>query len=96
MDRAVLLTSGATVRSSALRLGRAAPRASSLGLEDGGMGYPATMPLAGVEAEHIRRVLAVTGGQIGQAAEVLGIHRNTLARKIREYGLDPSSGGGAT
>ena len=28
-----------------------------------------------------------TGGQIGEAAEVLGIHRDTLARKIRELGL---------
>ena len=43
--------------------------------------------LAEVEARHIALVLAGTGGQIGEAAEVLGIHRNTLARKIRELGL---------
>jgi DNA-binding NtrC family response regulator len=43
--------------------------------------------LADVEARHISRVLGHTSGQIGAAAEILGIHRNTLARKIKEYGL---------
>jgi two-component system response regulator HydG len=40
-----------------------------------------------VEARHIARVLAHTEGQIGEAARILGVHRNTLARKIRDYGL---------
>jgi two-component system response regulator HydG len=51
---------------------------------------PATPTLASlqaVEAQHIARVLAHTHGQISQAARILGVHRNTLARKIREYGL---------
>jgi Nif-specific regulatory protein len=43
--------------------------------------------LAELEARHIARVLAHTSGVIVAAAEVLGIHRNTLARKMREYGL---------
>jgi two-component system, NtrC family, response regulator HydG len=43
--------------------------------------------LAEVEARHITRVLAHTGGAIGATARILGIHRNTLARKMREYGL---------
>ncbi|HXH63324.1 MAG TPA: helix-turn-helix domain-containing protein, partial [Gemmatimonadales bacterium] len=43
--------------------------------------------LAEAEARHIARVLAHTSGQIGTAAEILGIHRNTLTRKIKEYGL---------
>ena len=45
------------------------------------------MTLAEAEARHITRVLAHTAGQISAAAELLGIHRNTLTRKIREYGL---------
>ena len=45
------------------------------------------LTLADAEARHIARVLAHTGGQIGAAAEILGIHRNTLTRKVREYGL---------
>jgi two-component system NtrC family response regulator len=43
--------------------------------------------LAELEARHISRVLTHTAGQIGAAADILGIHRNTLARKIKEYGL---------
>jgi Nif-specific regulatory protein len=43
--------------------------------------------LAEVEARHIARVLAHTAGAIGTTASILGIHRNTLARKMREYGL---------
>lgn len=45
------------------------------------------LTLAEAEARHIARVLAETAGQVGAAAEILGIHRNTLTRKIREYGL---------
>src|SRR3989441_451090 len=47
----------------------------------------AHLTLAEVEARHIARVLARTKNQIGAAAEVLGIHRNTLTRKMKEYGL---------
>jgi len=45
------------------------------------------LALAEVEARYIARVLAHTNGQIGAAAEILGIHRNTLTRKMKEYGL---------
>jgi DNA-binding NtrC family response regulator len=47
----------------------------------------ARLTLAEMEARHIARVLAQTAGQIGAAAEILGIHRNTLTRKMKEYGL---------
>ena len=43
--------------------------------------------LSEMEARHISRVLDHTHGQIREAARILGVHRNTLARKIREYGL---------
>jgi len=53
---------------------------------------PASLPhaiqtLRDVEAHHIAHVLALTGGQIGEAARILGLHRNTLTRKIRQYQL---------
>jgi DNA-binding NtrC family response regulator len=41
--------------------------------------------LADVEARHISRVLTHTAGQIGAAAEILGIHRNTLAKRVATY-----------
>jgi len=51
--------------------------------------------LAELEARYITQVLQHSGGQLSAAARVLGIHRNTLARKLREYHLIPApkSGG---
>lgn len=43
--------------------------------------------LRDVEARHISDVLRITRGRIGEAAKLLGVHRNTLTRKIREYHL---------
>ena len=42
------------------------------------------LPLQEVERRHIRQVLAATGGQLDRAAQILGIHRNTLRRKLHE------------
>ena len=42
--------------------------------------------LAELEARHIARVMKEAGGRIEAAARVLGIHRNTLARKLRSLG----------
>jgi transcriptional regulator of acetoin/glycerol metabolism len=40
------------------------------------------------EKEKIKRVLEQVGGNRSLAAKVLGIHRTTLWRKMREYGLE--------
>jgi len=40
------------------------------------------------EKKFIKRVLDRTSGNQSKAAQVLGIHRNTLSRKIGEYKLD--------
>jgi DNA-binding protein Fis len=40
------------------------------------------------EKRFIKRVLDRTEGNQSRAAEALGIHRNTLSRKIGEYKLD--------
>ena len=40
------------------------------------------------EKKFIKRVLDRTSGNQSKAAHVLGIHRNTLSRKIGEYKLD--------
>ena len=37
------------------------------------------------ERRFIARVLAVSGGNLSKAAVVLGIHRNTLSRKMTEH-----------
>ena len=44
--------------------------------------------VAEFEKRFIKRVLESTSGSRTKAAETLGIHRNTLSRKIEELGLD--------
>lgn len=49
---------------------------------------PAETPsLARVEWEHINRVLTDCGGNISEAARVLGIHRRSLQRKLQKFPL---------
>lgn len=56
-------------------------RAPSNGLET-----PETVPtLARVEWEHLQRVISDCGGNISQAARLLGIHRRSLQRKLGKY-----------
>jgi DNA-binding NtrC family response regulator len=86
MDRAVLLCRGSVLAPEDLVLGDGAPRGSPRDPGDAS-GYAPTLSLAEVEARHIRSALQRSGGHLGDAAATLGIHRNTLARKIREYGL---------
>ena len=40
------------------------------------------------EKRFIQRMLEKNNGNRSKAAEALGIHRNTLSRKIEELGLD--------
>ena len=46
---------------------------------------PDTPSLARVEWEHINRVLVDCGGNISEAARVLGVHRRSLQRKLQEF-----------
>lgn len=42
------------------------------------------------EKKFIKRVLEGSKGNQCRAAKILGIHRNTLSRKIGEYHLNPN------
>ena len=35
----------------------------------------------------IQRTMVETGGKIGRAGRLMGMHRNTLAAKIRKHGI---------
>ena len=48
--------------------------------------------LAAAEARHIGRILLRTRGNKSEAARVLGITRQTLLRKMREYALPDGAG----
>jgi DNA-binding NtrC family response regulator len=86
IERAAIVSTDATLRTEHLpdELRAEEPGVPERAIRGGGGGLPT---LAEAEARHIARVLAHTGGQIGAAADVLGIHRNTLTRKMKEYGL---------
>jgi len=82
IERAVLVCEGDVLRSVDL------PEewlAGAMKREVTSTGPLATLQEA--EARHIAQVLTHTHGQIGEAAQILGVHRNTLARKIKEYHL---------
>ncbi|MBI2820104.1 MAG: helix-turn-helix domain-containing protein [Acidobacteria bacterium] len=44
------------------------------------------------EKKYIRKVLEVSGGNQSRAAKALGIHRNTLGRKMEEYHISSRNG----
>jgi DNA-binding NtrC family response regulator len=48
----------------------------------------ASLSLKDMEKDHILRVLRKTGWNLSKTAEILGIHRNTLRLKMKEYGIE--------
>jgi len=61
-------------------------------LVDDGEIRPLDEQVRALEVREIRRALAATGGNKTRAAELLGISRFTLQRKLDKYGLDSSEG----
>jgi DNA-binding NtrC family response regulator len=49
--------------------------------------FPSDFSLRELEKNQILKVLEKTNGNLTQAAELLGIHRNTLRLKMKEYGI---------
>jgi DNA-binding NtrC family response regulator len=84
VERAVLTAPGDTVRVEEVELDR--PRRAAV---SGATlpGYHPRLSMAEVEKLHIARVLEEEKGHLGRAAEVLGMHRNTVSRKAQEYGI---------
>ena len=89
LERAVLLANGSVLLVEHLPLDQLRPPpADGDGPAAPLAGYAPDLTLAEVEKLHIREVLLLVKGHLGKASEVLGVHRNTLTRKIREYGLE--------
>lgn len=81
LERAVILTRGTVVTPEALPvLKRQQPMGPS------SLGQLVSLDI--LEQEHISRVFAGTGFHKSRTAEILGISRKTLDRKIVEYGLE--------
>jgi len=84
VERAVVL--GGDVLEAADFAGPASPRVQAAAGPDS---YPFVgMSLEQLEKLHIERVLAECAGQKGRAAEILGINRTTLWKKLRQYGYE--------
>ena len=49
---------------------------------------PTDLSLAGAEAVHIRKILALDGWNVARAARDLDIDRVTLYNKIKKYGFE--------
>ncbi|HEX2095009.1 MAG TPA: sigma-54 dependent transcriptional regulator [Longimicrobiaceae bacterium] len=91
LERAVLLAPGDTLLPEHLEIDRrGAPETMPAGVFL--PGYGPTLSMAQVEALHIARVLEHVGGHFGRAAEILGMHRNTVSRKALEYGIIQEGG----
>ena len=83
IESAVVLCEGAEIAPAQLALPASAPT----GRAAGGRDEPfAPRPLVEVEREHILRTLEAAGDNRSRAAELLGIGRNTLLRKLKAYG----------
>jgi DNA-binding NtrC family response regulator len=79
LERAIVVAPGEILETRDLGLAKAATGASA---------HPGPRAsLEDVEHEHIAGVLAETGGNVSQAARILGIDRVTLYNKMKKYGL---------
>jgi Nif-specific regulatory protein len=80
VESAVVLCEGVEIGAGQLAL----PLGRRGGAGAGGEFRP--RPLAEVEREHILETMAAVDDNRSRAAELLGIGRNTLLRKLKEYG----------
>ena len=82
LARALALRTGQTITLADLpqEVGKSAPTAAGAALLE----QLPTLPLEEVERRYILRVLESTGGNKLKAAEVLGIDRSTLHRKLKQ------------
>lgn len=81
IESAVLQADGSVLLPAHLPMDALRPRANV------SIGDAQMLTLSELERRHISRVLSESGGQMNVAAEILGIHRNTLRRKLTEYGI---------
>lgn len=82
IESAVVLCKGSTITVDDL------PPALRGDSREGFITLPIGVTLADMEKEAIRSTLRREGGNKSKAAEVLGIGRKTLHRKLQEYGLE--------
>jgi len=86
LESAIVVMEGDELRAEHLPLPERVPSLRASATESSGDRVPT---LAEVEKEHVLSVLARANGNRSEAARLLAIGRNTLQRKLREYGVGP-------
>ena len=85
VERAVVLARGETIEMDELILTNLGPSADA-GIEQVSFDQAyQERSLAEVEADHIRATLTETGWNKSKSAQILGVERSTLDRKIKRY-----------
>ncbi len=97
LERAVLLADGNTLDAAQLNLpdaGETAPAplwgdlAAALGGQVGDDGLPLSEMLARIEEHFVRHALDNAGGTQSRAARMLGLNRDKLRYRMKQYGLN--------
>jgi DNA-binding NtrC family response regulator len=92
VERAVILSSERVIDVDDLTQGPRSAPAAAAPPRVAPAPYPfENMPLEDVERRHIEHVMQTAGGQRTRAAEILGINRTTLWKKLRQYEGDSTS-----
>ena len=88
IERTVILCRGEVIRAEDLQLSGLGVKSSDSVAAEAKRdvaGVFVERPLADVEREHILAMLERTGGNKSRAAQILGIERSTLDRKLKRY-----------
>jgi NtrC-family two-component system response regulator AlgB len=88
VERAAMLAAGPEIGPELLAVGAgpAGPEGGGARQEQDGLALGDPVPLAAIEEEHIRRVLA-RAPSLKEAAETLGLDTATLWRRRKQYGI---------
>lgn len=87
IERTVILCRNEVVRSSDIQLSTLSNRQAPIISEPVTTGEYRPVPLADVEQDHIMATLEHTDWNKSRAAQILGIERSTLDRKLKRYHL---------
>ncbi|MBP8297142.1 MAG: sigma-54-dependent Fis family transcriptional regulator [Burkholderiales bacterium] len=96
LEQAVIMATGTTIEAADLRLtstlgappGRPVA-ASEAAAAEPGSGSSSGLNLADVERELLVRALGQAGGNVSQAARLLGVSRDTVRYRMEKHGLKP-------
>ncbi len=85
IERTVILCRNEVVRATDIQLSSLGSRMSAPAVEKASSGEYRELSMADVEQEHILKTLEHTGWNKSKSAQILGIERSTLDRKLKRY-----------